>query len=293
MQADTERRKDGRQPMLTYFQLSQGHRVQAMARTIDLSCTGFAGTSDVMLHVYQEIGVGINGLGTVYGTVVWKVGSKFAVQFKTPIDIEMFDVSSIVQPDIALPDWFSEHSESHGNFAESDIKEPNNWEPVRMATESVHEEEPCGTWDKSEVEQYTPPEPVRIATESVHEEEPCGTWGKSELEQYTPLDPLRVATESFYEEKPRDPRNKTSARIEIRKSGLKKCKADILNISQAGFQLDCPLHLNEGERLLVDLPGLRALSAITIWHNDLRTGFKFETPISEYVYNDLIRRLSN
>jgi PilZ domain len=261
-QTDSERRKDKRRPVLTYIQLSSAHHVLAMARTIDFSSTGIAGTSDATLRVYQEIGVGINGLGTVYGTVVRKVGSNFAVQFKTPIDIEKFDISQIVQSHIALPDWLPRHSEGCRYFAQLDVPKPFHREPAKIDSESFHEEEPCGGWGKSEVEQCTPPEPVRI----VHE--------------------------NIYEEKLRDPRSATSARIAIRKLGFNKCKADILDISQTGLQLDCSLHFNHGERLLVDLPGLGALSATTVWHNDFRTGCKFENPISEYVYIDLVGRLS-
>jgi len=262
MQPEAERRSDERLPILTYAQLSVHHRLLGRARTIDLSKSGFAGATDVNMHLHREIGVGINGIGTVYGTVVWIRGFQFAVHFKEPIDLELIDISPMIQPEIILPDWFPEVSSSNGHFTELGA------------------------------EQYTSPEPVRLVSDKPREEKPRDSLNKMAVEQNGWRDPVRIVSDKPREEKPRDARSTISARIEIRKSGLKKCKADVVDISLTGFQLDCALRLNEGERFFVDLPGVQTLSATVIWHTDLRSGCKFETPISEYIYHDLLGRLS-
>jgi hypothetical protein len=102
----------------------------------------------------------------------------------------------------------------------------------------------------------------------------------------------RTARQESPERRPRDPRSQTGVRIEIRKSPSAKFRAEILDISRTGFQLDITVNWHKGDRLLVHLPGLRPLPATVQWHNDFRTGCKFEVPISEYVYDDLLKRLS-
>jgi hypothetical protein len=351
--ADAERRRDGRRPMLTYAQLSLGGRVLAMARTIDLSSSGFAGTCDLMLDIYQEIGVGINGLGTVHGTVVWKSGSKFAVKFRDAINVELVDVSAIMQPQVALPNWIPEYSETFGNFAEIKEEEHNLGQSGKMASDNLHTERPHALRNENEADRDSAPKPVRLVTESSQEETRHDLWNENKIEDASAPEPVRTVTESFKEEtprnlrdendpvvarasesvrivaersqeelppdlwnansvqeasapeavrnvtddfkeeKPRDPRNKISARIEIRKSGVAKCKADILDISRTGFQLNCALHFNEGEHVFVSLPGMQTLSATAVWHNDFGTGFKFEAPISEYVYDGLVDKMSH
>lgn len=230
--ADTERRRADRYPMIINVQLSQGLRLLAMTRTTDLSSTGFSGSSDIMLQVHQEIGVGINGLGTVRATVAWVRGIKFGARFRDPIDIELVDVSGIIQPHVPLPDWIPERSEGRGQFSGPLMERDGAWNTVQSNSEEL---------------------------------------------------PREI---------PRDPRCKIAARIQMRRSGSKKSNADILDISRTGFQLDCTLYLNEGERFLVLLPGMQPLAAIAVWRDDYRTGCKFENPISEYVYGSLLGRLT-
>jgi PilZ domain len=230
--ADEERRKADRLPMMIHVQLSQGLRVLTLSLTSDLSTTGLSGTSDIILQANQEIRVGINGLGTVPGTIAWVRGAKFGARFKDPIDIGSVEVSGIIQPHVPLPDWFPVQSASHGHFGEPDLTGHQMWDAVKP--------------------------------------------GGEELQR----------------EKPRDPRSKIAARVQMRKSGFNKSNTDILDISRTGLLLDCSLHLNEGERFLVILPGLQPLTAIAVWRNDFRTGCKFENPISEYVYSGLLGRLT-
>jgi len=293
LQADAERRKAERRPMLTYVQLSQHRRVFGKAKTIDLSQSGFAGASDVILQVHQEIGLGINGIGTVYGEVVWVSGHKFAVHFEKPIELGLADVSSIMQPEVALPDWCPENSSSSGHFGKLGAEQYTSPEPVRLVSDKPQEEKPRDPRNMMDVEQNGWQDPVGIVSDTSQEEKPRDPRNMMGVEQNGWQDTVRIVDEKPRGEKPRDSRSRISAQIEIRKSGLKKCKADVLDISLTGFQLDCAVRLNEGERFFVDLPGIQTLSATVIWHADLRSGCKFETPISEYIYNDLLGRLSN
>jgi hypothetical protein len=232
IQDDAERRGNDRRPMVIYVQVSQCHHKLSMTRTSDLSSSGFSGSSELGLQIHQDIRVGINGLGTVHGTVAWVRGTKFGARFSEAIDVELVDISGIMQPHIPLPDWHPECSVSHGHFGAPDVKGQQLWDPVKPGGEELQREQP------------------------------------------------------------RDPRCKIAARVQMRKSGFNKSNTDILDISRTGFQLDCSLHLNEGERFLVFLPGLQPLSATAVWRNTYRTGCKFENPISEYVYSGLLGRLT-
>ncbi|QLC23948.1 hypothetical protein HFP57_02140 [Parasphingopyxis algicola] len=91
---------------------------------------------------------------------------------------------------------------------------------------------------------------------------------------------------------PRDPRQEVEIRMGFRKPGYPKTKGDLLNISRTGFQLDSAAVLGESDRLFLYLPGLQPLSATVVWRNDFRIGCKFDTPISDYVYDNLISRLT-
>jgi len=142
VQADAERRRADRLPMMIYVQLSQGLHVLTMARTSDLSSTGFSGTSDIILQIHQDIRIGINGLGTVPGTVAWVRGTKFGARFRDLIDIELVDISGIIQPHVALPDWFSEQSKSHGHFGKPDLTDHQMWDAVKPDGEELQRELP-------------------------------------------------------------------------------------------------------------------------------------------------------
>ncbi|MGP1282224.1 MAG: PilZ domain-containing protein [Parasphingopyxis sp.] len=104
MQSSPEnRRRDARLPLLTHVQLSLGGVVLGMARTHDLSASGFAGTTRVPLELGQSIGIGINGVGTVDATVVRQELRRFAARFAKPIDLDDVDVSPIVAPHEVMP----------------------------------------------------------------------------------------------------------------------------------------------------------------------------------------------
>ena len=91
--------------------------------------------------------------------------------------------------------------------------------------------------------------------------------------------------------RPRLPRQSLQVSIEIRRAGYTESRAELLNLSRTGFQIDTGLNIGEGQRLTIYLPGLQSLPARVVWRNDFRVGCTFENPISDYVYDSLLRRL--
>ena len=91
--------------------------------------------------------------------------------------------------------------------------------------------------------------------------------------------------------RPRLPRQSLEVSIGIRRAGYTESKAELLNLSRTGFQIDTGLKMGEGQRLTIYLPGLQSLPARVVWRNDFRIGCMFENPISDYVYDSLLRRL--
>ncbi len=93
MQYDnSDRRAAERLPILTDVQLSNGEMVLGTARTVDVSATGFAGSSYAKLKVGQKIEIGIGGIGNVTATVVRRNQNQFAAHFDFPIDLEKIDL---------------------------------------------------------------------------------------------------------------------------------------------------------------------------------------------------------
>lgn len=85
----------------------------------------------------------------------------------------------------------------------------------------------------------------------------------------------------------RHAREMTDARIGMRKRGYPRTKADLTDISQTGFRIDSALNLAEGETVFVYLPGFQPLVAKVVWRDGFRVGCRFDTPISDYIYDRL------
>lgn len=77
-------------------------------------------------------------------------------------------------------------------------------------------------------------------------------------------------------------------RVKVRAKTGGSSDLEVLDISQGGCMVD--FHgsaARPGERVLITLPGLSALSGELVWAEDGRAGIAFETPLHETVFDRL------
>ncbi len=86
-------------------------------------------------------------------------------------------------------------------------------------------------------------------------------------------------------------RKEIDIRIDCRKRGYSKAKVNLVDLSRTGFLIEAGSHFAPGETVFLHLPGFEPTPATVVRHDQFGTGCRFDTPLPDYVFENLVSRL--
>ncbi len=75
----------------------------------------------------------------------------------------------------------------------------------------------------------------------------------------------------------------------IRAFGSVKCQAKIIDISTAGFRMECLTHLSNSQPIFLTIPSFQQLEARIVWRTEWIYGCEFVRPLYAAVYDHIVR----
>lgn len=85
-------------------------------------------------------------------------------------------------------------------------------------------------------------------------------------------------------------RREANARSTVRRDGIEPFDATVLDVSQTGLRMDCPLDLAIGAEVSVGLAGVGARAATVSWRKGRTYGCAFAEPLDEQEVRDAFTR---
>ena len=77
---------------------------------------------------------------------------------------------------------------------------------------------------------------------------------------------------------------------EVRTSGGIKTMVRVLNLSRAGFQMECLPFIPRERPIFFALPGFMPLECSIAWHSDCHYGCSFLSPLHEAIFDHIVEK---
>ena len=85
---------------------------------------------------------------------------------------------------------------------------------------------------------------------------------------------------------------RSSVRIpaRIRIAGDNRHQVQIIDLSRAGFQMECIISVPADRLIYMTIPGFASIEASVAWHSGWHYGCVFSLPLHEAIYDDLVKK---
>ena len=87
------------------------------------------------------------------------------------------------------------------------------------------------------------------------------------------------------------PRLEIQVSVGMRRSGMPKKTAHLLDVSAGGGRVELPERAREGETVWLYLPGLDSIESKVAWSRDWTAGLEFARPLHQAVLDAVVARL--